>query len=127
MCITNEGILEKGKLDNRHWYTIDRITLKLSNGKRLKRYAVCVDGRWDSNQQMTLREARTFVEQVRREYNKPAFEPVTADAMREYARSHGNSSAHDLLLLGGYGFFAGTCKEYDELLKEFEGGAANAV
>ena len=94
----------------------------MSDGGRLRRYAVCVNGRWNSNQTMTMREAREYIEQLRQEYNKPAFEPVTVDAMRKYAKTHGAKSAHDLLLLGGYGFLAGTCKEYDELLKEFERG-----
>lgn len=67
ICITNEGIFEKGKLDEKSWYTIDRVTLKTSDGKRLTRYAVCVNGRWNSNQQMTLREARAEVERLKQE------------------------------------------------------------
>ena len=45
---------------------------------------------------------------------------VSADEMREYAREHGALSAYELLMLGGYGFFAGSKEEYEELLKEFE-------
>ena len=67
MCITNEGTFEKGRISNSEWYTIDNITLKMSDGKRLKRYAVCVNGRWKSNQQMTLREAREEVARLKEE------------------------------------------------------------
>ena len=70
MCITNNGILERGWLDGGNWYTIDNITVKMSNGKRLKRYAVCENGTWKSNQTMTLREARTVVEELRDKYRR---------------------------------------------------------
>ena len=125
MCITNEGVLERGTLDKTHWYTLDRITLKMSDGSRLKRYAVCVNGTWHSNQQMTLREARAHIEQLKHDYSRPVFKPITADGMREYAKQHGNRAAHDLLLLGGYGCLEGTCRDYDELLKEFQSGVAD--
>lgn len=45
---------------------------------------------------------------------------VTAEEMLQYAQEHGALSAYDLLMLGGYSFFAGTKEEYDELLKELE-------
>ena len=122
MCITNEEIIERGRFDAHNWYTIDRITLKMSDGRRLRRYAVCVNGRWESNQHFTMREARARVKELRRDYGKPAFKPVTVDAMRQYAQEHGARSAHDLLLLGGYGFLEGTCREYDDLLEEFRRG-----
>ena len=67
MCISNDGILERHELGNGHWCTIDKITLKLSDGRRLRRYAVCENGRWKSNQQMTLREARSEVERLKQE------------------------------------------------------------
>lgn len=67
MCITNEGILEKGKIDGSTWYTIDRITVKMASGKRFKRYAVCVNGRWKSEQQMSLHEARAEVQRLKDE------------------------------------------------------------
>ena len=127
MCITNEGTYEKGRIDDRHLYTIDRITVKMSDGRRLKRYAVCVNGRWESNQQMTLREARQKVEELKQEYTKPEFKPVPEAVLREYASLHGAQAAHDLLLLGGYGMFAGTGKEYDALLEEFRKAAKTVV
>ena len=61
MGITNEGRFERGKFANGQWYSIDNITVKMSDGKRLKRYAVCLNGRWNSNQMMTLREARAEI------------------------------------------------------------------
>ena len=67
MCITNEGKLESGKIDGSMWYTIDRITVKMASGKRFRRYAVCVNGRWKSNQQMTLREARAEIQRMKDE------------------------------------------------------------
>ena len=67
MCISNTGILERGWIGDGHWYTIDNIVLKMKSGKRLKRYAVCVDGCWKSNQQMTLREARAEVSRLQEE------------------------------------------------------------
>lgn len=67
MCITNEGKFESGKIDGRTWYTIDRITVKMLSGKRLRRYAVCVNGTWKSNQQMSLREAREEVQRMKDE------------------------------------------------------------
>lgn len=127
MCITNEGTHERGELSKGHWYTIDDITLKMSDGRRLKRYAVCVDGRWESNQQMTLREARAEVERLKHEYSVPQFTPLSIAEMREIAAEKGAEQAYNLLLIGGYGFIEGTCKDYDELLKEFERGKGNAV
>ena len=53
------------------------------------------------------------------------FRPFKAGELREYAKRHGNRAAHDLLLLGGYGSLEGTCRDYDELLKEFERGVQN--
>ena len=67
MCITNEGTFEKGRISDSQWYTIDNITLKMSDGRRLKRYAVCVNGRWNSNLQMSLREARAEVARLKEE------------------------------------------------------------
>ncbi|MBR2681342.1 MAG: hypothetical protein IKE23_11450 [Exiguobacterium sp.] len=67
MSITNEGRFERGTLADGRWYSIDNITLKMSDGKRLKRYAVCVNGRWNSNQTMTLREARAEVQRFKDE------------------------------------------------------------
>lgn len=67
MCITNEGHLERGIIDGFAWYTIDIITVKMASGKRFRRYAVCVNGRWNSNQQMTLREARAEVRRLKDE------------------------------------------------------------
>ena len=47
-------------------------------------------------------------------------EKLTADELREEAKAHGADEAYNILLLGGYGVFAGTKEEYDELLKELE-------
>ena len=120
MCVTNEGTFERGRLDAKHWYNIDRITLKMSDGKRLRRYAVGVDGSWNSSHQMTLREAREKVESLKHDYSRPVFTPLTVAQMREIAKAQGAEQAYNLLLLGGYGFIEGTCKDYDDLLKEFE-------
>ena len=122
MCVTNAGHLESGKLSKDHWYTIDNIIVKMSDGRRLKRYAVCVDGKWKSNQRMTLREARETVESLKRDYSRPAFTPLTIAQMREIAKKNGAEQAYNLLLLGGYGFIEGTCKDYDDLLNEFKMG-----
>ena len=67
MCITNEGHFERGWISGGTWYTIDRITVKMASGKRFKRYAVCVNGTWKTNQQMTLREARAEVKRLKDE------------------------------------------------------------
>lgn len=50
-------------------------------------------------------------------------EKATKEDILEYAKLHGDRSAADLLLLGGYEFFDGTADEYDALLKELEGKA----
>lgn len=65
--ITNEGHIEKGRIDGRTWYTIDRLTLKTVSGKRLTRYAVCVNGTWHTNQRISLREARAEVQRLKDE------------------------------------------------------------
>ena len=122
MCVTNEGTQERGRLSRNHWYTIDRITLKMSDGKRVRRYAVCVDGRWNTNQWMTLKDARKKVECLKKDYLTPVYKPVTKEAVREYARKCGNKAAYNLMLLGGYGFMEGNCRDYDELLEEFRKG-----
>ena len=67
ICITNEGHIEKGRIDGRTWYTIDNITVKMASGKRRRRYAVCVNGTWKTNQQMSLREARAEVKRLKDE------------------------------------------------------------
>ena len=51
---------------------------------------------------------------------RPKLKPLTAEELREEAKAHGAEEAYNILLLGGYGAFAGTKEEYDELLKEFE-------
>lgn len=51
---------------------------------------------------------------------RPKLKPLTAEELREEAKAHGAKEAYNILLLGGYGVFAGTKEEYDELLKEFE-------
>lgn len=67
MSITNEGTFERGKLPDGRLYTIDNITLKMSDGKRLKRYAVCLNWCWKTNQIMSLREAREEVQRLKDE------------------------------------------------------------
>ena len=121
--IGNEGAFECGWFEDGIVWTIDNITLRMASGKRLRRYAVCVDRCWKSNEYMNLREARQKVEELRKLHKR--FRPFTAEEMREYAKRHGNRAAHDLLLLGGYGFLEGTCRDYDELLKEFQSGVAD--
>lgn len=125
MCVTNEGIFDSGWFEDGVIWSIDKITLKTSSGRRLRRYAVRVDGVWNSGDRMSLREARAKVERLRERHNK--FVPVTAEEMRQIAKERGAETAAGILLIGGYDFFAGTCREYDELLKELEGGAGNAV
>ena len=73
MCITNEGSFIKGRIDYHTWYTIDKITLKMASGKRLRRYAVCVNGTWKSNQQMSLREAKAEVKRLKDEAVQAAY------------------------------------------------------
>ena len=67
MCISNKGILERGKISDAAWYTIDLIELKMASGKRLTRYAVCVNGTWKTNQQMSKRDARAEVQRLKDE------------------------------------------------------------
>lgn len=121
ISVTNEGTHERFFLPRGHIVTIDRLTLKMTDGKRLKRYAVCLDGSWKSchSNELTLREAREKVEQLKHDYSRPVFKPLSIDRMRQYERDNGAQAAHDLLLLGGYGFIEGTCKDYDDLLNEF--------
>ena len=82
ISMTNTGAVQSGCISPRpchiigadgkwrliHHFTIDRIICKTVDGKRLTRYAVCVDGVWHSNQRMTLREAREHVEQLRADF-----------------------------------------------------------
>lgn len=67
MCITNKGTFERGRISDGSWYTIDIIELKTRHHRRLIRYTVCVNGRWNSDQQMTLREARAEVQRMKDE------------------------------------------------------------
>ena len=122
MCITNEGTFKRFYLGNGHWCTIDNITLKMRSGRRLKRYAVCLDGHWCSDQYMNLKEARVKVGQLKEDFSMKPFKPLTIDQMREFAKQKGAEQAYNILLLGGYGFIEGTCKDYNDLLKEFERG-----
>lgn len=123
--IGNDGTLERGRFEDGIAWSIDNITLKMASGKRLRRYAVCVDRCWKSNEYMNLREARAQVERLRELHHR--FRPLQKTDLLKYAKAHGNTAARDLLLLGGYASFAGTCREYDELIKELEGGANNAI
>ena len=123
--IGNDGTLERGRFEDGIAWSIDNITLKMASGKRLRRYAVCVDRCWKSNEYMNLREARAKVEHLRELHRKRR--PLQKDEVRDFAKAHGNTAARDLLLLGGYDSFAGTCREYDEFINELERGANNAV
>ena len=67
ICTWNKGSIERGWISGSTWYTIDLIELKTSRGKRYTRYAVCVNGRWKSNQQLSLREARAEVRRLKDE------------------------------------------------------------
>lgn len=122
ISVTNEGTYERVLLPKGHVVTIDRLTLKMADGKRLRRYAVCLDGCWKScrDNEISLREARERVEMLKHDFSRPVFKPLTIDEMRQVAREKGAEQAYNLLLLGGYGFIEGTCKDYDDLLKEFE-------
>ena len=73
MCITNKGTLERGRISGATWYTIDLIELKMRSGKRLTRYAVCVNGTWKTNQQMTKREARAEVQRMKEEAEQATY------------------------------------------------------
>ena len=74
--MTNTGSIERGNISPEKWYSIDKIIVKMASGKRLTRYAVCVNGCWKSNQQMTLREARDNVSTMRDNYIEKASETV---------------------------------------------------
>jgi hypothetical protein len=65
ICVSNVGIIERGRITQDDWYTIDKIILKKVNGKRSVRYAVCINGCWETNQRMTWREAREKVSELR--------------------------------------------------------------
>ena len=73
MCITNKGIVERGRISVSEWYTIDLIEIKMSSGKKRTRYAVCINGRWQTNQQMTLREARAEVQRRKDEAEQAVY------------------------------------------------------
>lgn len=67
ICLSNVGSVETGRIDRNKWYSIDKVIVKMSDGRRLTRYAVCVNGCWKSNQQMTKREARKEVQKLKEE------------------------------------------------------------
>ena len=73
MCISNVGSIEKGRISDAAWYTIDKVIIKMASGKRLTRYAVCTNGRWNSNQQMTLREARGMVSRLKKDAEEATY------------------------------------------------------
>lgn len=73
MCISNVGSIEKGRISDAAWYTIDKVIVKMASGKRLTRYAVCVNGCWKSNQQMTMREARDMVSRLKKEAEEATY------------------------------------------------------
>ena len=68
ICLHNVGSIERGRISPESTYSIDKIIVKMSDGKRLTRYAVCVDHCWKSNQQMTLREAREEVSRMQDDF-----------------------------------------------------------
>lgn len=67
LCIGNDGVVERGKLSDGTLFTINKITLKMSDGKRRRRYAVCVNGVWKSHEYMSWREALAKVRQMEKE------------------------------------------------------------
>ena len=71
--IYNMGAIESGRFSPVEWYTIDRIVLKTRDGRRVTRYAVCVNGCWKSSEQMTLREARERVAWIRNDIAERAY------------------------------------------------------
>ena len=73
MCISNVGSIERGKIAGRSLYSIDKVILKMASGKRLTRYAVCINGCWNSNQQMTLREARDMVSRLKKDAEEATY------------------------------------------------------
>lgn len=73
LCIGNDGVVERGKLSDGTLFTIDKITLKMSNGKRYRRYAVCVNGVWKSYEYMSWREALAKVRQMEKEAKEAQF------------------------------------------------------
>lgn len=122
LSVTLAESVESGRFEDGCPYSINRLVLKLSDGGRLTRYAVCVNNCWKSSkdEEFTLHEARQKVEELRKLHKR--FRRFTVEDLRGYAKQHGNMAAHDLLLLGGYGCLEGTCRDYDELLKEFQSG-----
>ena len=77
ICLSNVGIVERGRITPDDWYTIDKIIVKKANGKRYTRYAICINGRWQTNQKMTWREARTEVDSLKSNYIAKASETVS--------------------------------------------------
>ena len=118
--VTDEGIFESGKLSEKHGYSINRVTLKMSDGTRKTRYTVWMDGESFCEGWFNLRKAREIVKTLRRDFEP--FKPVSIAEMRNIAKEQGAQQAYNILLIGGYEFLDGTCDEYDELLKEFEKG-----
>ena len=109
-------------------YRLCRIHLKKTSGKRLLRYAICVNGCWKSNEWYTLKEAHEEIARRKAGCEIRPFKPLPIAEMRKVAAEKGYEQAYNILLLGGYGFIEGTVKDYDELLKEFERGMKdNAV
>lgn len=128
ICISNVGSIERGTLGSNTPYSIDKVIVKMSSGRRLTRYAVCVNHTWESNQQMTLKEAREAVARLRDDFEIRPFKPIPIAEMRKVAKEQGYEQAYNILLIGGYGFIEGTVKDYDELLEEFRKGMEdNAV
>jgi hypothetical protein len=68
ICFSNVGSIERGRISPESTYSIDKVIVKMSDGKRKTRYAVCVDHCWKSNQQMTLREAREEVSRMQDDF-----------------------------------------------------------
>ena len=115
MGYENVGSIERGEISPGYRYSIDKIIVRMSDERRLTRYAVCVNGCWNSNQTLTLKEARAEVAMLKKEATF-----ITESDVREYARIHGKDGAYFLLMLGGCEACSFPYERWCELVKEYK-------
>lgn len=70
-------------------YSINKVTLKRADGKRLTRYAVLINGKWSSSEHYKLPEAREYV----RKLTEMFVRKMTVDAMRKLCDESGGEIA----------------------------------
>ena len=71
-------------------YSINKLHLKRADGKRLTRYAVLINGKWDTSKDYSLKDAREYV-RIETELHVWG---VTYDEMKELCRTAPNLSLY---------------------------------